>query len=108
MKQMNKTDRMKELKELFDTVEEEQQKLAAQLLEDAAFLEEQLIMLKGMPFIRVHPDKPELQKRTEASRLYKECIQSYCNVVKILNGILRKNAIEESDEFDEFSKEFGV
>lgn len=100
--------RAEELRALFETVEEEQQKLAAELLEDAAFIEEQLAELKKLPFIRVHPDNPQMQKRTEASKLYKECIQSYCNVIKILSGILRRNATEEADEFDEFSKEFGI
>lgn len=100
--------RAEELRALFETVEEEQQKLAAELLEDAAFIEEQLAELKTLPFIRVHPDNPQMQKRTEASKLYKECIQSYCNVIKILSGILRRNATEEADEFDDFTKEFGI
>lgn len=102
---MNRSD---ELKALFETVEEEQQKLAAELLEDAVFIEQQLEELKKLPFIKVHPENPQLQKRTEASKLYKECIQSYCNVIKILSGILRRNAVEEADEFDEFTEEFGL
>lgn len=100
--------RLDELKTLFETVEEDKRKLAEQLLEEGAFLEEQLQGLRKMPFIKVHPDNPELQKRTEASKLYKEHIQSYCNVIKILNGILQKNSVEEDDEFDEFEKEFGM
>ncbi|MGN1167214.1 MAG: hypothetical protein ACI4S2_12405 [Lachnospiraceae bacterium] len=100
--------RLEELKALFETVEEDKQKLAAQLLEEGEFLERQLQEVRKLPFIKVHPDNPELQKRTEASRLYKEHIQSYCNVIKILNSILQKNSVEEADEFDEFAADFGL
>ena len=100
--------RLEELKGLFETVEEDKQKLAQQLIEEAEFLEGQLAELRKLPFIKIHPDDPERQKRTEASKLYKEHMQSYCNVVKILNSILQKNSIEDSDEFDQFSSEFGL
>ena len=100
--------RLEELKGLFETVEEDKQKLAQQLIEEAEFLEGRLAELRKLPFIKVHPDDPERQKRTEASKLYKEHIQSYCNVIKILNSILQKNSIEDSDEFDQFASEFGL
>lgn len=100
--------RLEELKDLFETVEEDKQKLARQLIEEAEFLEGRLAELRKLPFIKVHPDDPERQKRTEASKLYKEHIQSYCNVIKILNSILQKNSIEESDEFDNFISELGM
>ena len=100
--------RLEELKGLFETVPEDKQKLAQQLIEEAEFLEEKLAELRKMPFIKVHPVDPMTQKRTEASKLYKEHIQSYCNVIKILNSILQKNSIEDSDEFDQFASEFGL
>lgn len=100
--------RLEELKGLFETVEEDKKKLAQQLIEEAEFLEGRLADLRKLPFIKVHPDDPERQKRTEASKLYKEHIQSYCNVIKILNSILQKNSIEDSDEFDQFASEFGL
>ena len=100
--------RLEELKGLFETVEEDKQKLAQQLIEEAEFLEGQLTKLRKLPFIKVHPEDNERQKKTEASKLYKEHIQSYCNVIKILNSILQKNSIEESDEFDDFISGFGM
>ena len=100
--------RLEELKGIFETVEEDKQKLAQQLIEEAEFLEGRLAELRKLPFIKVHPEDPERQKRTEASKLYKEHIQSYCNVIKILNSILQKNSIEDSDEFDQFASEFGL
>lgn len=100
--------RLEELKGLFETVEEDKKKLAQQLIEEADFLEGQLAELRKLPFIKVHPEDNERQKRTEASKLYKENIQSYCNVIKILNSILQKNSMEDSDEFDQFASEFGL
>ena len=100
--------RLEELKGIFETVEEDKQKLAQQLIEEAEFLEGRLAELRKLPFIKVHPEDNERQKRTEASKLYKEHIQSYCNVIKILNSILQKNSIEDSDEFDQFASEFGL
>lgn len=100
--------RLEELKSLFETVEEDKKKLAQQLIEEAEFLEGQLTKLRKLPFIKVHPEDNERQKKTEASKLYKEHIQSYCNVIKILNSILQKNSIEESDEFDDFISGLGM
>lgn len=102
------TSRLDELKAIFETVEEDKQKLAKQLIDEADFLEGQLQELRKLPFIKIHPENKEMQKRTEASKLYKEHVQSYCNIVKILNSILQKNSIEESDEFDDFISEFGM
>lgn len=98
--------RSEELKAIFETVEESKRKLAEPMLKEAVFLEEQLNKLRALPFIKIHPQNPELQKRTEAGKQYKELMQTYCNVIKVLNGILQKNAIEEDDEFDEFEREF--
>ena len=102
------TSRLDELKAIFETVEEDKQKLARQLIDEAEFLERQLQELRQLPFIKVHPDNDKLQKRTEASKLYKEHVQSYCNIIKILNSILQKNSVEDSDEFDDFISEFGM
>ena len=99
--------RLEELKEIFEKVDEDKRKLADPMLRDAEFLEGRLQELRKLPFIRVHPDDPTLQKRTEASKQYKELMQSYTNIIKVLNSILQKNAIEDEDEFDAFEREFG-
>ena len=99
--------RLEELKEIFEKVDEDKRRLAEPIIYNAEFIEKKLTYLRTLPFIRVHPDDPTLQKRTEASKQYKELMQAYTNIIKVLNGILQKNAIEDEDEFDAFEREFG-
>ena len=99
--------RLDDLKEIFEKVDKDRRDLAEPMIYNAEFLEKKLMYLRTLPFIRVHPDDPTLQKRTEASKQYKELMQSYTNIIKVLNSILQKNAIEDEDEFDAFEREFG-
>ncbi len=105
--QASPPDRLAELRAIFENVDENKRKLAEPLLLEAAFLEEQLRELRTMPMIRVNPENPAQQKRTEAAKQYKENIQSYTGIIKVLNSILQRNLIEETDEFDEFLEDFG-
>ena len=57
---------------------------AAQLVEEVVFLEEQLIELKKLPFIKVHPKDPSKQKTTPAAKQYKELLQQYNNSMRLL------------------------
>ena len=106
-KQASPPDRLTELRAIFENVDENKRRLAEPLLFEAAFLEEQLRELRTMPMIRVNPENRSQQKRTEAAKQYKENIQSYTGIIKVLNSILQKNLIEETDEFDEFIENFG-
>ena len=105
--QASPPDRLAELREIFENVDDHKRKLAAPLLVEVAFLEKQLRELRAMPMIRINPENPAMQKRTEAAKLYKENMQSYTGAIKVLNGILQKNLIEAEDEFDEFMSDFG-
>ena len=105
--QASPPDRLAELRAIFENVDENKRRLAEPLLFEAAFLEEQLRELRTMPMIRVNPENRSQQKRTEAAKQYKENIQSYTGIIKVLNSILQKNLIEETDEFDEFIENFG-
>lgn len=55
------------------------------LVDEIIFLEEQLIKLKGLPFIKVNPNNPAQQKSTPAQKQYKELLQQYTNILKILS-----------------------
>lgn len=59
------------------------------MIEEMLFLEPQLDELKKLPFLRVHPDKPWLQKATPAAKQYKELLQQYINVVKAVQRELQ-------------------
>lgn len=54
------------------------------LLDEFLFLEDQLTKLKKLPFIKVNPSNPEMQKATPAAKQYKELLQQYTNIIKVL------------------------
>lgn len=72
--------RKKELLNLIDGDEE----LLIQLVDEILFIENQLIALKKLPFIKVNPKDQTMQKATPAAKQYKEFLQQYTNCIKIL------------------------
>lgn len=90
--------RREQLDEIFKNVEDGQKQLVTRLLDEVIFLEEQMTELKKLPFVRVHPKDPTLQKTTSAAKLYKECTQSYMNAIRILSSILHKVESSAQDE----------
>lgn len=93
--------RKEELLKIFDQVDDSKN-IIAPLIDDVVFLEEQLQELRKLPFIRVHPQYPDIQKATPAAKQYKELLQQYNNCIKILTGILRKDAPEEESPLRAF------
>ena len=65
------------------------------LVDEVVFLEQQLDSLKKLPFIKIHPSNPALQKATPAAKQYKELLQQYANIIKIL---MRASGTDETDE----------
>jgi hypothetical protein len=65
------------------------------LVYEMCHLEAQLDMLRELPKIKVNPKDPTKQKATPAAKLYKEYLQQYTNVVKIL---IKATGTDESDE----------
>ena len=47
-------------------------------------LEKQMDYLRTLPKIKVHPDDPSRQRATPAAKLYKESLQQYTNIIRIL------------------------
>ena len=72
------------------------------MVDDVVFLEQQLAELRKMPFIKQHPQFPDIQKPTAAAKQYKELLQQYNNCIKILTGILRKDGAEEESPLRAF------
>ena len=83
--------RKEELLNLIDGDEE----LLIQLVNEILFLENQLIALKKLPFIKVNPKDPTMQKATPAARQYKEFLQQYTNCIKIL---AKASGLDAEDE----------
>ena len=65
------------------------------LVDDMVFLENQLDQLRALPMIKTDPGNPARQKATPASKQYKEFLQQYTNVVKV---IARKTGIDMTDD----------
>lgn len=98
--------RREELDEIFRDVDEDEKKLVNHLIDEVIFLEEQMIQLKQLPFISVHPKNSALQKTTSAAKQYKECSQSYMNATRILLNVLRKVESSEQDALLKRLEEF--
>lgn len=94
------------LTELFTGVEDSKRKLVEGLIEEAAFLQSENSHLKGAMaatgMVKIHPDHPERQKTVETAKQYLKNVNSYCVIVKTLNGVLHKNEGTDEDELSEF------
>lgn len=98
---MKNANRKDELLKIFDQIEDTKD-IILPMIDDVVFLEEQLQELRKLPFIRVNPQDPSMQKPTPAAKQYKELLQQYNNCIKILTGILRKDAPEEDSPLRAF------
>lgn len=98
--------RREEYDEIFRDVDENEKQLVDALIDEAVFLEEQMARLKELPFIKIHPKNPTLQKTTPAAKQYKECTQSYMNAIRILMNTLRKVETTAQDELLRRLEEF--
>lgn len=65
------------------------------LVTEMVYLEDQLDELRELPKIKVHPEDKTKQKTTPAAKLYKEYLQQYTNIVRIL---MKATGTDESDE----------
>ncbi len=93
--------RKEELLKTFEQVEDTKG-IILPMIDDVVFLEEQLQELRKLPFMKVNPKNPAQQKPTPAAKQYKELLQQYNNCIKILTGILRKDAPEEESPLRAF------
>ena len=66
------------------------------LIDEMLYLESHLEKLKKLPFIQVHPTDPTKQRTTPAAKQYKELLQQYTNIIKILSRGKNDESAEES------------
>ena len=92
--------RKKELLQLID-----HDKLLVPLISDMIELEEELTYLRQLPKIKVHPKDPTKQKPTPAAKLYKEALQQYTNIIRIL---MRATGTDIDDEESPLRKWFSA
>lgn len=99
-------DRRKELEQILDKIPDKE--LVNQIVEEIIFLEKQIEYLKTLPFIKVHPDNPQIQKETPAAKQYHHMMQAYQNNIKLFISYIRKTDISEEteDAFMQFFKRY--
>lgn len=99
-------DRRKELEQILDKIPDKE--LVNQIVEEIIFLEKQIEYLKTLPFIKVHPDNPQIQKETPAAKQYHHMMQAYQNNIKLFISYIRKTDISEGteDAFMQFFKRY--
>lgn len=93
--------RKQDLLKVFAEIEDVKE-IVTPLIDDVVFLEERLTELRALPFIRVNPNNNADQKATPAAKQYKEFLQQYNNCIKILCGVLTKNAVEDESPLRAF------
>ena len=87
--------------ELVAIIPEESLELVSNIIDDVVFLERRLEELRKLPFIQTHPNKPELQRSTPASKQYKEFLQQYINCIKMIEYVIYKDKRLNDDEAEE-------
>ena len=87
--------RKQELLNCFKNVNDEKKTIIINLIDEVVFLESQLLELKKLPMVKVHPKNAELVKPTPASKLYKEFLQQYANAIKTLSMMLKNTDEKE-------------
>lgn len=75
------------------------------LVTEMVYLEEQLDELRELPKIKVHPEDKTKQKTTPAAKLYKEYLQQYTNIVRILIKVTGADETEEDSPLRKWMSE---
>lgn len=97
--------RIAELQAIFNGIDEGVRSIVMPLIAETAYLEGELDFLRGLPKIKIHPTDPQRQQATPAAKLYKELLQQYTNCIKVLTGVLRKEAPEEESPLRQWLEE---
>ena len=77
------------------------------LINDMVYLENQLDQLRALPKIRVDQDNPERQKATPAAKQYKEYLQQYVNVVKVVQKAAGDDGAEDDSILRKWLRDHG-
>lgn len=95
---------MERKEELLKLVNDSNSSTILPLIDKMLFLEAQLENLEKLPMIKVHPENPELQKATPAAKLYKEFLQQYTNIIKVISHAVGDTTNEEDSPLRKWVK----
>lgn len=95
--------RSEELRRIFKDFDETKFTVVEPLIDEAVYLEEQMLSLKQYPFIKSREYKGEIQtKVTAAGKQYREYLQTYTNIIDKLCRMLGKVEGDEDSPLREF------
>lgn len=95
---------MERKEELLKLVNDSNSSTIIPLIDKMLFLENQLEYLEKLPMIKVHPTNPEIQKATPAAKLYKEFLQQYTNIIKVISNAVGEDSNEEESPLRKWVK----
>lgn len=96
--------RKQELLNCFKNVNDDRKIIIVNLIDEMIFLENQLLQLKKLPMIKVHPKNNTLIRPTPVSKLYKEFFQQYTNSIKVLQSFTRGTEEKEESPLEKYLK----
>lgn len=80
--------------------------LVEPMIEEVIFLEDQLEKLKKLPFVKVHPKDPTMQKTTPAARLYTQLSAQYNSAMRTLVSLSGGDAAAEDSPLREWARKY--
>lgn len=95
---MTDNEKKKRLDELLSLIGDKPE--GRQLAKEMLFVEDQLSDLRRYPMIRQNPNNPAQAKPTATAKLYKELLQQYINLVKVMEKLTGEE--EESSPLREY------
>ena len=98
------TDREAELRKFCDGFDDAAKACSDRLISEMCFLEDCLTDLRQKPFLAVNPKNPAQQRQTPAAKQYRELLQQYTNIVKIMLKITGAAETEEESPLRAFMK----
>lgn len=96
--------RAKRKEKLMAVVCEDMREVMEITVDKMVYLENRMEELEKLPFIRVNPGNPQMQKATPASKMYKEYFQQYLNAVKVLEKAARSEDKTEISPLREWAQ----
>lgn len=93
---------MTRFEELMKAVKDDQN--LKPLITEMVYLETELDQLRSLPKIKVDPKNPQNQKATPAAKMYKEYLQQYVNVVKVIIRASGTDQLEEDSPLRKWMK----
>ena len=97
--------REKELRAIFQGIDEDMRALIGQTVENVLYIEAEMEKLAKLPKIQVHPTDPTRQRATPAAKLYKEFLQQHTNCIKLLASTLGKQSVDDESPLRQWLEE---